>query len=214
MSRGPTLQTREQRRRRSRGVPATGAAAARQAVPGRRKLGHTPLAVMQLRCRCARVGRRAVARREAGAFGEWSAEELFAGAGQGLGVFRLTGSARVGDEFQQRSVILKVLRTRVRRRRPPGAFPGASRSPTTRACWGPSHTVCALRAVSGTRGRHHLWLEDRALRRFSVEAERLRARSAATGALQRRLSRAASPTRRGVAESRPGCARGGPPPRR
>jgi len=43
------------------------------------------------------------------ALGDWSAEELFAGDGQGLGVFRLTGSARVRDALQQWSVILKVL---------------------------------------------------------------------------------------------------------
>jgi hypothetical protein len=40
---------------------------------------------------------------------DWSAEELFAGDGQGLGVFRLTGGARVDAELKQWSVILKVL---------------------------------------------------------------------------------------------------------
>jgi hypothetical protein len=43
------------------------------------------------------------------ALGEWSAEQVFAGDGQGLGVFRLMGSARVGDEPRAWSVILKVL---------------------------------------------------------------------------------------------------------
>src|SRR3954453_12676991 len=44
------------------------------------------------------------------ALGEWSAEQLFAGDGQGLGVFRLRGSARLGDETRAWSVILKVVR--------------------------------------------------------------------------------------------------------
>ena len=32
------------------------------------------------------------------ALGEWSAEQVFAGDGQWLGVYRLMGSALVGDE--------------------------------------------------------------------------------------------------------------------
>src|SRR5688500_11766447 len=39
----------------------------------------------------------------------WSADELFAGDGQGLGVFRFTGDAHVDDESRDWSVILKVL---------------------------------------------------------------------------------------------------------
>jgi hypothetical protein len=39
-----------------------------------------------------------------------SAEAILAGDGQGLGVFRLTGSAWVGGEPREWSVILKVLR--------------------------------------------------------------------------------------------------------
>jgi hypothetical protein len=44
------------------------------------------------------------------ALGEWSAEQLFADDGQGLGVFRLRGSARLGNETRAWSVILKGLR--------------------------------------------------------------------------------------------------------
>jgi len=40
---------------------------------------------------------------------EWSVEQIFAGDGQGLGVFRLTGSAQVGEQQCDWSVILKVL---------------------------------------------------------------------------------------------------------
>jgi hypothetical protein len=40
---------------------------------------------------------------------QWSAEEIFAGDGQGLGVFRVTGSAQAGDRLRDWSVILKVL---------------------------------------------------------------------------------------------------------
>ena len=40
---------------------------------------------------------------------QWSAEEIFAGDGQGLGVFRVTGSAQAGNRLRDWSVILKVL---------------------------------------------------------------------------------------------------------
>ena len=40
---------------------------------------------------------------------QWSVEEIFAGDGQGLGVFRVTGSAQADDSLRDWSVILKVL---------------------------------------------------------------------------------------------------------
>src|SRR5215207_2994134 len=40
---------------------------------------------------------------------QWSAEEIFAGDGQGLGVFRVTGSAQAGDRLRDWSIIVKVL---------------------------------------------------------------------------------------------------------
>jgi len=40
---------------------------------------------------------------------EWSVVPILAGDGQGLGVFRVSGSARVGGEPRAWSVILKVL---------------------------------------------------------------------------------------------------------
>lgn len=39
----------------------------------------------------------------------WSCEPILAGDGQGLGVFRVSGSARAGDDARKWSVILKVL---------------------------------------------------------------------------------------------------------
>ena len=93
----------------------------------------------------------------------WSAEELFAGDGQGLGVFRFTGDAHVDDESRDWSVILKVL-------------PGGEAGPLT--AWslpmreplaydsGLLETLPdALRAPRCLRydrhgDRHHLWLED------------------------------------------------------
>lgn len=93
----------------------------------------------------------------------WSAEELFAGAGQGLGVFRFTGDAQVGDESKHWSVILKVL---------PGdeAGPLTAWSLPTREPRAYESELLetlpdALRAPRCLRhvryeGRHHLWLED------------------------------------------------------
>jgi hypothetical protein len=40
---------------------------------------------------------------------EWSVVPILAGAGQGLGVFRVLGSARIGGAPREWSVILKVL---------------------------------------------------------------------------------------------------------
>ena len=40
---------------------------------------------------------------------QWSAEEIFAVDDQGLGVFRVRGSAQAGDRLRDWSVILKVL---------------------------------------------------------------------------------------------------------
>ncbi|MCE3276020.1 MAG: hypothetical protein K0R13_1875 [Propionibacteriaceae bacterium] len=40
---------------------------------------------------------------------DWSVVPILAGDGQGLGVFRVSGSARVGGEPRGWSVILKVL---------------------------------------------------------------------------------------------------------
>jgi hypothetical protein len=95
--------------------------------------------------------------------GDWSAEELFAGDGQGLGVFRLTGSARVRDELQQWSVILKVLPEE-------GAAPLTAWSLPMREPLAYDSGLLetlpqALRAPRCLRyarqgGRHHLWLED------------------------------------------------------
>lgn len=97
------------------------------------------------------------------ALGKWSAEQLFAGDGQGAGVFRLRGSARLGDATHAWSVILKVL-------------PEEGTAPLT--AWSlPMREPLAydsglletlppfLRAPRCLRydrqgGRHHLWLED------------------------------------------------------
>jgi hypothetical protein len=93
---------------------------------------------------------------------EWSVVLILAGDGQGLGVFRVSGSARVGGEPRAWSVILKVL-------------PATSGSPTA---WnyparealayergllddlppGLEAPRCFGRAEHG--GQHHLWLED------------------------------------------------------
>jgi hypothetical protein len=93
---------------------------------------------------------------------EWSVVPILAGDGQGLGVFRVSGSARVGGEPREWSVILKVL-------------PGTSGSPTA---WnyparealayergllddlppGLDAPRCFGHAERG--GQHHLLLED------------------------------------------------------
>src|SRR4029453_2125177 len=40
---------------------------------------------------------------------QWSVGEIFAGDGQGLGVFRVTGSAQADERLRDWSVIVKVL---------------------------------------------------------------------------------------------------------
>jgi hypothetical protein len=97
------------------------------------------------------------------ALGEWSAEQLFAGDGQGLGVFRLTGSARVGDERHAWSVILKVLPDDGTA--PLTAWSLPMREPLAYDSGLLETLPSALRAPRCLRyerqgGRHHLWLED------------------------------------------------------
>jgi hypothetical protein len=97
------------------------------------------------------------------ALGQWSAEQLFAGDGQGLGVFRLTGSARVGDEQQAWSVILKVLPDDGTA--PLTAWSLPRREPLAYDSGLLETLPSALRAPRRLRyerqgGRHHLWLED------------------------------------------------------
>jgi hypothetical protein len=93
---------------------------------------------------------------------EWSVAPILAGDGQGLGVFRVSGSARVGGESRGWSVILKVL-------------PATPWSPTR---WNyPAREAFAYerglledlpagleapRCFGHTEpdGQHHLWLED------------------------------------------------------
>jgi Phosphotransferase enzyme family len=97
------------------------------------------------------------------ALGEWSAEQLLAGDGQGVGVFRLKGSARLGDETHAWSVILKVL--------PEGgsapltAWSLPMREPLAYESGLLERLPSSLRAPRCLRcdlqgGRHHVWLED------------------------------------------------------
>ena len=97
------------------------------------------------------------------ALGEWSAEEVFAGDGQGLGVFRLRGSARLGEETHAWSVILKVLPEGVSA--PLTAWSVPMREPLAYESGLLETLPSFLRAPRCLRcdrqgGRHHLWLED------------------------------------------------------
>jgi hypothetical protein len=93
---------------------------------------------------------------------EWSVVPILAGDGQGLGVFRVSGSASVGGESRGWSVILKVL-------------PATSGSPTAWNYTAREALVYergllddlppgleAPRCFGHTEqdGQHHLWLED------------------------------------------------------
>jgi len=94
---------------------------------------------------------------------DWSAEELLAGDGQGLGVFRLTGAARVDDKLEQWSMILKVLPGEGAA--PPTAWSLPIREPLAYHSGLLETLPRALRAPRclryvRQRGRHHLWLED------------------------------------------------------
>ena len=93
----------------------------------------------------------------------WSTEEIFAGDGQGLGVFCLTGSAQAGDTPREWSVILKVLPDE--RAVPMSAWSLAVREPLAYE----SGLLDALSEALGAPrllgygqqgGRHYLWLED------------------------------------------------------
>ena len=64
---------------------------------------------------------------------DWSVVPILAGDGQGLGVFRVSSSGRVGDAPRVWSLILKVL-PGIRRRRPSGTIRRARRSPTNAVC--------------------------------------------------------------------------------
>jgi hypothetical protein len=93
---------------------------------------------------------------------EWSVVPILAGDGQGLGVFRVSGSARVGGESRAWSVILKVL----------PAIPGSPTGwnyPAREALAyergllddlppGLGAPRCFGHAEHG--GQHYLWLED------------------------------------------------------
>lgn len=95
--------------------------------------------------------------------GGWCAEQLFAGDGQGLGVFRLTGRARVGDESREWSVILKVLpdegASQLTAWSLPMREPLAYDSGLLETL---PQVVGAPRRLGYERhgGRHHLWLAD------------------------------------------------------
>jgi hypothetical protein len=94
---------------------------------------------------------------------EWSCEPILAGDGQGLGVFRVSGTAHVGQDPRTWSVILKVL--------PddsgfaPSAWSLARREPLAYASGLLDTLPDALGAPrclrhETQRGRHLLWLED------------------------------------------------------
>jgi hypothetical protein len=93
---------------------------------------------------------------------EWSVVPILAGDGQGLGVFRVSGSARVGDRLRAWSVILKVLPAT------PGSPTGWSYSVREALAYesglldhlppGLGAPRCYGHTEHG--GRHHLWLED------------------------------------------------------
>jgi len=94
---------------------------------------------------------------------EWSAEEILAGDGQGLGVFRLTGSAWVGGEPREWSVILKVLPDRAAA--PLSAWSLPLREPLaydSGLLHARSSPLGAPRCLGYERrgGHHRLWLED------------------------------------------------------
>ena len=93
---------------------------------------------------------------------EWSVVPILAGDGQGLGVFRVSGSARVGGEQRAWSVILKVLP-------PTSGSPTAWNYPAREALAYESGLLDDLppglgapRCFGHTKhgGQHHLWLED------------------------------------------------------
>jgi hypothetical protein len=93
----------------------------------------------------------------------WSADELFAGDGQGLGVFRFAGYAQVRDEHKKWSVILKVLP--VDEAAPLTAWSLSMREPLAYESGLLETLPDALRAPRCMRharygSRHHLWLED------------------------------------------------------
>ena len=73
---------------------------------------------------------------------EWSVVPILAGDGQGLGVFRVSGSARVGREPRAWSVILKVL----------PAIPVADRLELSGAGGARLRTRPARRPATGSRG--------------------------------------------------------------
>jgi hypothetical protein len=93
---------------------------------------------------------------------EWSVVPMLAGDGQGLGVFRVSGSSRVGGESRAWSVILKVLPAT------PGSptgwnYPGREALAYERGLLddlppGLEAPRCFGYAEQG--GQHHLWLED------------------------------------------------------
>jgi hypothetical protein len=93
---------------------------------------------------------------------EWQVSPILAGDGQGLGVFRVSGSARLGDELRGWSVILKVLPTTP-------AFTGTWDYPVREALayecgllddLPPSLDAPRSFGQSQHEGRQLLWLED------------------------------------------------------
>src|SRR5919109_2170056 len=94
---------------------------------------------------------------------DWSVMQIFAGAGQGLGVFRVTGRAQIAQEPRAWSVILKVLPSATRRSSRAWSHPArealAYRSGLMEALpAGLGAPRCFGQAEHG--GRHYLWLED------------------------------------------------------
>ena len=94
---------------------------------------------------------------------QWSAEEIFAGDGQGLGMFRVTGSAQADDRLRDWSVILKVLPDESTA--PMNGWSVAMREPLAYDSGLLDSLPKALgaprRLGHGQQGGHHyLWLED------------------------------------------------------
>jgi hypothetical protein len=93
----------------------------------------------------------------------WSATELLAGAGQGLGVFRVAGRAQVARKQRVWSVILKVSASTAR-----GSSTAWSNPAREALAYGsgllealPAGLGAPLCFEQGRRGaRHYLWLED------------------------------------------------------
>jgi hypothetical protein len=136
---------------------------------------------------------------------QWSAEEIFAVDDQGLGVFRVRGSAQAGDRLRDWSVILKVLLDESTA--PMNGWSLAVREPLAYDSGlldSPPEALGAPRRLGHAQqgGHHHLWLEDLgaddvrwSLRGYAYAARQL-------GRFNGGLSRRAPASGCGVVESR------------